>query len=203
MFSPMMEIWEDKASLTVRVSSLAHFSAIKLSMSAAEEARACAATSATYAWNVAFFATKSVSALTSTTTAVFSSAVSNVSTIPSAAIRPAFLAAPASPFSLKNSTAFSISPSVAARAFLQSIIPAPVISLNSFTIPAVTAILSSSNFKSFNYASAPSASNASTGTSISIAPSKTSPCFASITASAILETISLTALIASSLPGIT
>ena len=34
-----------------------------------------------------------------------------------------------------------MSPSVAARAFLQSIIPAPVISLNSFTIAAVTAAM--------------------------------------------------------------
>ena len=44
------------------------------------------------------------------------------------------------PFSLKNSTALSISPSVAVNAFLQSIIPAPVISLNFFTIDAVIAI---------------------------------------------------------------
>ena len=40
----------------------------------------------------------------------------------------------------KTSTAASISPLVSVRAFLQSIIPAPVISLNSFTIPAVIAI---------------------------------------------------------------
>ena len=61
-----------------------------------------------------------------------------------AAIGSAFFSAAASPFSLKNSTALSISPSVAVRAFLQSIIPAPVISLNSFTCAAVIAISFSS-----------------------------------------------------------
>ena len=66
--------------------------------------------------------------------------------IPSAAIRPAFLTALASPFFLKNSIAASISPFVSLRAFLQSIIPAPVISLNSFTILAVTAMILSSNY---------------------------------------------------------
>ena len=148
MFSPIMAIWEASASFTDNVSSLAHLSSMNASKSLAEVVSACAATSATYVWNFSFLATKSVSALTSTITAFFSSAATAVATMPSAAIRPAFLAAPASPFSLRNSTAFSISPSVAARAFLQSIIPAPVISLNSFTIAAVTAaISSSSNFK--------------------------------------------------------
>ena len=109
-----------------------------------EDARA----TRTFGWNFSFLATKSVSALTSTTTAFLWSSVNAVATIPSAAIRPAFLAAPASPFSLRNSTALSISPSVAASAFLQSIIPAPVISLKSFTIAAVTAAISfSSNYK--------------------------------------------------------
>ena len=56
---------------------------------------------------------------------------------------------------------------------------------------------------SFDEKSLVHVSKAWAGISISIAPSKTSPCFASITASAILETISLTALMASSLPGIT
>ena len=144
MFSPMMEIWEDRASATVRDGSFAHFSARNASISAALVFSACSATSDTQFWNFSFLATKSVSAFTSTTTAFFSSAVTLVITIPSAAIRPAFLVAPASPFSLRNSTALSMSPSVAARAFLQSIIPAPVISRNSFTIAAVTAILNPS-----------------------------------------------------------
>ena len=160
MFSPMMEIWEDRASATVRDGSFAHFSARNASISAALVFSACSATSDTQFWNFSFLATKSVSAFTSTTTAFFSSAVTLVITIPSAAIRLAFFCAvarpfsrrnstalsisPASPFSLRNSTALSMSPSVAARAFLQSIIPAPVISRNSFTIAAVTAILNPS-----------------------------------------------------------
>src|SRR5580704_16008685 len=56
---------------------------------------------------------------------------------PSAATRPAFLAALASPFLRSRSTAFSISPSVSASAALQSIMPAPVISRSSLTICAV------------------------------------------------------------------
>ena len=47
-------------------------------------------------------------------------------TTPSAAILDAFLAAVAIPFSLKKSTALSISPLVSVKAFLQSKIPAPV-----------------------------------------------------------------------------
>ena len=41
---------------------------------------------------------------------------------------PAFLAAAERPFSRRSSIAFSISPSVSARTFLQSIIPQPVLS---------------------------------------------------------------------------
>ena len=138
-FSPIIAIWLASSSATVLEESLTHFSAKNASMSVADVLRACATTSSTYALKSAFFATKSVSELTSTIAAFLPS--TSVLTIPSAAILPAFLAALAIPFSLKNSTALSISPSVAARAFLQSIIPAPVISLNSFTIPAVTAAI--------------------------------------------------------------
>ena len=88
---------------------------------------------ATYVWNFSFLATKSVSALTSTTTPVCLSSESFVKETPSAAILPAFFSAPARPCSLRKSTALSISPSVAARAFLQAIIPAPVMSRNSLT----------------------------------------------------------------------
>ena len=59
------------------------------------------------------------------------------------AIRPAFFADAARPFSLSSSTAFSMLPSASVRAFLQSIMPAPVISLSSFTIPAVIAMFDS------------------------------------------------------------
>src|SRR5258706_654649 len=52
-------------------------------------------------------------------------------------MRPAFLAAAARPFLRSASTAFSILPFVSLRAFLQSIIPAPVRSRSSLTIWAV------------------------------------------------------------------
>ena len=90
-------------------------------------------------WNSAFLATKSVSELTSTIAAVSPSNTKAVK--PSAAIRSAFLAAFAIPFSLNQSNDFSMSPSQASKAFLQSIIPAPVFSRNSFTKLAVIAIL--------------------------------------------------------------
>ncbi|MPM24889.1 hypothetical protein SDC9_71377 [bioreactor metagenome] len=95
------------------------------------------ATFSTRALNSSFAATKSVSQLTSTTEPNFISSEMYVVTIPSAAILPAFLAAAASPFSLNTSIALSMSPLVSLRAFLQSIIPAPVLSLSSLTIPAV------------------------------------------------------------------
>src|ERR1700722_9227936 len=56
---------------------------------------------------------------------------------PSAAIRPAFLAAFASPFLRSQSTAVSRSPPLSPSATLQSIIPAPVLSRSSFTMLAV------------------------------------------------------------------
>jgi hypothetical protein len=54
--------------------------------------------------------------------------------MPSAAMREAFLAEAAMPFSRSHSIALSISPSEAVRAFLQSIMPAPVISRRFFNI---------------------------------------------------------------------
>ena len=56
---------------------------------------------------------------------------------PSAATRPAFLAAFDRPFLRSQSTAASMSPLVSASAALQSIMPAPVFSRRSFTIAAV------------------------------------------------------------------
>ena len=81
--------------------------------------------------NCSFLATKSVSELTSNTTPVLPSVATRVK--PSAAIRPAFLADLAIPFSRSQSIALATSPSVSVKAFLQSIIPAPVFSRNSFT----------------------------------------------------------------------
>jgi hypothetical protein len=72
---------------------------------------------------------------------------------PSAAIRPAFLAAFAWPdlriFSIANST----SPSVSTSAFLQSSMPAPVRSRSSFTSAAVTAIICKKMYWGTNYGS--------------------------------------------------
>ncbi len=56
---------------------------------------------------------------------------------PSAATRPAFLAAFDRPFLRSQSTAASMSPSVSPSAALQSIMPAPVVSRRSLTICAV------------------------------------------------------------------
>src|SRR5262249_14529892 len=56
---------------------------------------------------------------------------------PSAAIRPAFFAALASPRLRNRSTACPIAPAVSCSADLQSIMPAPVRSRSSFTICAV------------------------------------------------------------------
>ena len=82
----------------------------------------------------------------------------STATIPSAAIRPDFLAAFAKPFSRSHSTAASISPSVFVSAFLQSIMPAPVISLNSFTCEAVIAISLVLHFPVKDYSASSAAS---------------------------------------------
>src|SRR5690242_17658011 len=69
-------------------------------------------------------ATKSVSQLSSTTAPALPS--TTTSTAPWSAARPSRLLAPARPFLRSQSLAASMSPSVSASAFLQSIIPAPV-----------------------------------------------------------------------------
>ena len=140
MFSPIVATMEANSSLTVLEESFAHASARNASTSSAADPLICSTTSPTKSWNLSFLATKSVSLLTSTIDAFFPSALMKVLTIPSAAIRPAFFSALARPFSRSHSTALSISPSVFVRAFLQSIIPAPVFSLSSFTIDAEIAI---------------------------------------------------------------
>ena len=99
---------------------------------------AVSATSAiilTRPWKKSLRATKSVSELTSTTTPLV--AFTDIPIRPSAAMRPAFLAALASPFLRRRSTAASISPLVSPSAPLQSIMPAPVRSRSSLTICAV------------------------------------------------------------------
>ena len=113
---------------------------MKASISSTSFSRAIFARLSTKVMNSSFLATKSVSEFTSTMAAALPSAADAIFTRPIAAILPAFFAALARPFSLRSSTALSISPSVSTSAFLQSIIPAPVISRSSFTILAVTAI---------------------------------------------------------------
>ena len=110
------------------------------------------------------------------------------------------------PFSRSHSTALSISPSEAVSAFLQSIMPTPVISRRFFTSAAVKAILNSS--KQFWYIARRCAAGArllSVGSAASSAAASAvcSPCLPSSTALAMMEEISLMARMASSLPGIT
>src|SRR6185369_6169814 len=89
----------------------------------------------TKSWKISFLATKSVSEFTSTTAPRLPSTTTPTS--PSAAVRPAFFAAAERPLARSQSIAASISPSVSERAFLQSIMPAPVRSRSSFTLAAV------------------------------------------------------------------
>ena len=158
MFSPILAIIAFNFSSTVCPASAAHGSAKKASTFAADVTLACAATSLTYCWKTSFFATKSVSEFTSTIDALLPSSDTSTATIPSAAIRPDFLAAFAKPFSRSHSTAASISPSVFVSAFLQSIMPAPVISLNSFTCEAVIAISLVLHFPVKDYSASSAAS---------------------------------------------
>ena len=177
--------------------------------SAGFSARIVSAIVFTNAWKSAFFATKSVSAFTSSATPVLSSEYATAT--PSAAILDAFLAAFASPCSLKKSIALSISPSASVRAFLQSIIPQPVFCLNVITSFAVKAILKTSKYIFlqkipakhlagilFIYYSSTASSSVSSTAAAPILPS-----LPSMIAFAIADAISFTARIASSLPGIT
>ena len=123
----------------------------KSSKSAGFFSATCFTTSATNCLNSSFLATKSVSALTSTTAPTFLSSDTYAATNPSDAILSAFLAAFAIPLSRNSSIAFSSSPFVSVKTFLQSIIPAPVFSLNSFTWLAVTIVIPLSKCYFWNY----------------------------------------------------
>ena len=96
---------------------------------------ATSAIARTIAWKSELRATKSVSEFTSTTTPT--PPLTATPTSPSAAVRPDFFAALASPLVLSQSTAASMSPPVSVSAFLASIIPAPVASRSSLTMVAV------------------------------------------------------------------
>src|SRR6056297_2443803 len=131
--SPMVAILSVIVSATVLPPR-----SVALSASISSAFSAASAICATIAWKSAFLATKSVSALTSTATPLPPETLT--ATRPSAAVRPDFLAALASPLVRSQSTAASMSPPVSVSAFFASIIPAPVLSRSSFTCAAVIAI---------------------------------------------------------------
>jgi len=93
----------------------------------------------TNSWKSSVLATKSVSQFTSTSAA--DPGATWAATTPSEAIRDAFFAAAARPFFRRTSTASSRLPPDSVRAFLQSIIPAPVFSRSSRTNSAGICIL--------------------------------------------------------------
>src|SRR5262249_22875969 len=92
---------------------------------------ACLVMARTMSWNCALRATKSVSVLTSTMAPARSPAMTPIS--PSAATRPALLAALERPFLRSQSTASCMWPLVSVSAVLQSIMPAPVFSRSCVT----------------------------------------------------------------------
>src|SRR4051812_13797959 len=135
MFSPMVAIASEIAVSTVTLPTLA---ALIFSTSAP----LCSATWAiilTRPWNCSLRATKSVSELTSTTTPLAPEVTAPIR--PSAATRPAFLAAFDRPFLRSQSCAAGMSPPVSVRAALQSIMPAPVDSRSSLTIAAEIVVI--------------------------------------------------------------
>ena len=113
---------------------------------AATSAGLCSATnfaaSLAKAEKSSFFATKSVSQFTSTSAPSLPSTLIKLPIMPSAAMRPAALVAFAPLLMRSKSSAFFMSPSDSAKAFLHSIMPSPVCSRNSFTILAVMSAMS-------------------------------------------------------------
>src|SRR5690606_35372066 len=137
MFSPILEISAARPSSTVSPeASLASFSD---SMSVPSTGSAASATALVKATKLSSLATKSVSELISTRTAL--PPLWAVETRPSAVTRLAFLSALASPDLRRASAAASMSPLLSVSAFLHSIIPAPVRSRSSLTIEAVIAAM--------------------------------------------------------------
>src|SRR6202050_3929254 len=131
MFSPTLAMVSATASAMVMLPARA----ARILFTSEPAPSATSAIILTRPWNSSLRATKSVSELTSTTTALFAASATPMR--PSAATRPAFLAALAKPFLRSQSTAASRSPPVSPSAALQSIIPAPVLSRSSFTMPAL------------------------------------------------------------------
>src|SRR5882724_5769667 len=135
MFSPIFAISARRRSSTV--SPLSSLAASRASSRPAPTARAFAATAWAKPRKSCSRATKSVSQLISTMAAVRLSADFSIVTTPSAAMRAAFLSALASPCLRISSAAASRSPLVSTRAFLHSIMPAPVLSRSCLTVSAV------------------------------------------------------------------
>ena len=153
---------------------------------------------------LAFFATKSVSALTSMTTPILPQSETFANATPSAAILLAFLTEAARPFSRRSSVAFSMSPFASASAFLQSIMPQPVFALSVATSFAVKLIFYFSFRFNWGRGKTDYASvSASSFSSVSCAAAPIWPSRPSMIAFAIAPAIRRTARIASSLPGIT
>ena len=138
MFSPILAIFWEIASSTVCSGSAANFCALRAATSAAPASSAWSTSALANSWNSEFLETKSVSQLSSIMAALWSSPAMAIS--PSLAARCAFLAAAAKPLVLRTLIASSMSPPASTRAFLQSIIPAPVRCRSSFTALAVTLI---------------------------------------------------------------
>ena len=136
MFSPILATRFARASSTVMSSYAA---ALNASTESILLASAVSATWLANARKLLSIATKSVSQLTSAISAVVPAVLAK--TTPSAAIRPAFLAALIAPDLRMFSIASSMSPSASTSAFLQSIIPAAVRSRSSLTCLAVIAIV--------------------------------------------------------------
>ncbi len=93
MFSPIFATSARRACSTVVASPSASGASLSTAMSSMLLARRREATASAKPAKLASFATKSVSQLTSTITAFFASGVTLITTTPSAAVRPAFLAA--------------------------------------------------------------------------------------------------------------
>src|SRR3954447_1216670 len=134
MFSPIVAISSCRRSLTV-VCDPGKWAASRASIVPAPMSAILAA-SRTKAWNWSLRATKSVSEFTSRMAA--GCPADSTAIRPSAATRPACLAALARPFLRSQSIAASMSPPLSLSALLQSIMPAPDFSRSSFTIAAVT-----------------------------------------------------------------
>ena len=147
IFSPMATVASLTRSDTVLEASSTKAWVSRVSTSAGLALAMCLATLLQKLMKLSVLATKSVSQLTSTMTPTVPSSEMYWATTPSAAMRLAFLAAWLRPFSRSHSMAFSISPSLSTRAFLQSIMPALVRSRSSLTIAEVTAAIGKTSLK--------------------------------------------------------